>query len=114
MPLLSQDKPAALPIVTAFECPRYPSDAKSLRLQGVVQMQVTTDGHAVSDVKVLPSHPVLAREAMKNVRTWKFADHKPTTFIVTFVYELETHYKRDPETQCTAKLSLPSEVRVGY
>jgi hypothetical protein len=73
-----------LPNVTAFDCPKYPSKAESMHLQGMVEMEVTTDGHQVAGVKLLPSHPVLAEEAAKNVRAWRFADHQPTTFVVTY------------------------------
>jgi hypothetical protein len=76
----------SLPTVTAFDCPKYPQKAESMRLQGMVQMEVTTDGHQVTNVKLLPSHPILAEEAVKNVHTWRFADHQPTTFLVKYFY----------------------------
>jgi len=76
-------------------------------------MQVTTDGHVVSGVKILPSHPILAEEAEKNVRTWKFADHPPTTFEVTYNYVFEGAFKRDRVTKCDARLELPSKVTVS-
>src|SRR5215831_7378344 len=103
----------SLPTVTAFDCPKYPQKAESMRLQGIVQMEVTTDGHQVSNVKLLPSHPVLAEEAVKNVHTWKFADDHPTTFIVKYFYVNEGKYKNDPVTNCSAKLDLPAKVTVS-
>lgn len=84
-----------------------------MHLQGMVKLKVTTDGHQITDVKLLPSHPVLAEEAVKNVRTWRFADHKPTSFIVTFYYVDEGHYKKDPVTKCSAKIELPAKVTVS-
>jgi hypothetical protein len=108
-----QEKPPELPAVTAFKCPIYPTQAESMRLQGMVVMQVTTDGHQVADVKLTSGHPVLAPDAIKNVRTWKFADHAPTTFAVTYYYLLGTHYKRDPVTKCDAKMELPTTVHVA-
>jgi TonB family protein len=102
-----------LPTVTAFDCPKYPQKAQSMRLQGMVRMEVTTDGHQVSNVKLLPSHPVLAEEAVKNVRTWRFADHHPTSFIVTYFYVNEGDYKKDPATNCSAKMELPEKVTVS-
>jgi hypothetical protein len=113
LPLLAQDKPADLPMVTAFECPKYPSRAESMRLQGMVKMQVTTDGHTVSEVKLTSGHPVLAPDAIKNVRTWKFVDHAPTNFTVDYFYVFEGHYKRDKVTKCDAKLELPAKVTVS-
>jgi outer membrane biosynthesis protein TonB len=94
--MVAQKDAPALPAVTAFECPKHPSTAESMHLQGIVKMQLTTDGHQVLDVKLLPSHPALAKEAVKNVRTWKFADHSPTTFTVTYVYANEGYYKKAP------------------
>lgn len=107
-----QDAPT-LPTVTAFDCPKYPPKAESMRLQGMVKMQVTTDGHQIAEVKLLPSHPVLAEEAVKNVRTWKFVDHQPTSFLVTYYYTNEGHYKKDPVTKCSAKMELPAKVTVS-
>ena len=51
----------------------------------MVVLQVTTDGHQVVDVKLTSGHPVLAPDAIKNVRTWKFADHTPTTLAVKYL-----------------------------
>jgi hypothetical protein len=107
-----QDKPV-LPSVTAFECPTYPPEAKSAHLQGTVTMQVTTDGHQVADVKLTSGHPLLVPSAVKNVRTWKFAEHSPTTFAVTYSYSFEGDYKRDPATKCAAKMELPTKVKVS-
>lgn len=111
--LQGQEKSADLPTVTSFDCPRYPSTAKSNRLQGMVRLQVTTDGRGVSDVKVTSGHPLLAPEAIKNVRTWKFAEHTPTTINVDYFYVFEGHFKRDPASGCDAKLDLPSKVTVS-
>jgi hypothetical protein len=76
--MVAQKDVPALPTVTAFDCPAYPSLAQQVRISGMVKMQVTTDGHQVTDVKLTSGHPILAPDAIKNVRTWKFADHAPT------------------------------------
>jgi hypothetical protein len=85
-----------------------------MRLQGMVVLQVTTDGHQVVDVKLTSGHPVLAPDAIKNVRTWKFADHTPTTFAVKYFYVNEGHFKRDKATKCSAKTELPSKVPLAH
>jgi hypothetical protein len=110
-PTVAQNE--ALPTVSGFECPTYPPKAASMRLQGTVKLQVTTDGHQVVQVKPLSGHPVLAEAASKNVRTWKFADHTPTTLTGVYVYADEGKYKRDPITKCDAKMELPSHVTVS-
>jgi len=78
----------------------------------MVILEVTTDGHQVIDVKLRSGHPVLVPEAIGNVRTWKFADHTPTTFETRYYYELNEHYKRDKTAKCDAKLELPAKVTV--
>src|ERR1700721_902699 len=106
-PANGQNDRESLPIVTKFECPKCPEKARSLHIEGVVIMQITTDGHGVSGVKVLRAAGVLAPYAEANVRTWKFTDHLPTTFTVTYDYAFEGNYKQDPATKCDAKMDLP-------
>jgi Gram-negative bacterial TonB protein C-terminal len=101
------------PTVTGFDCPKYPKDAASMCLSGMVKLQVTTDGHQVVGVKVVSGHPVLARAAIKNVQTWKFAETSPTTFAVTYVHTEEGFYKPDPVTKCPAKMDFPASVTVS-
>ena len=81
-------------------------------LQGTVKLQVTTDGHQVVNVKLTSGHPVLAPEAINNVRTWKFAEHVPTTFEVTYYYTHQDNLKRDKTSNCSAKMELPNKVHV--
>jgi len=54
---LAQQETTPSPTVTAFDCPKYPSKAESVKLQGMVVLQVTTDGHQVVNVKVTSGHP---------------------------------------------------------
>jgi hypothetical protein len=110
--VLGQDG-STLPTVTAFQCPKYPSMAKSARVQGMNQLQVTTDGHRVTDVKVKSGHPLLVPAASENVRTWKFADHPPMTFEVDYFYVFQGEFKRDPVTKCSAQMELPTKVTVS-
>jgi hypothetical protein len=98
--------------VTAFECPTYPSSAKDSRLQGAVRIQVTTDGKKITDLKAT-GHPILVEAAEKNIRTWKFADNAPTSFLVTYLYVMEGEYDPDPVYKCRAKLQLPDKVEVS-
>jgi Gram-negative bacterial TonB protein C-terminal len=114
-PLLvdAQQSTPSLPTVTKLDCPQYPEKARSIHISGIVIMRVTTDGHAVKDVKVIRASEILAPFAEANVRTWKFADHQPTAFTVTYVYTFEGNYKKDPATKCTAKMKLPETVTVS-
>jgi hypothetical protein len=98
--------------VTAFECPTYPLPAREIQLQGMVRIQVTTDGKKITDLKVT-GHPMLAEAAEKNIRTWKFADNAPTSFSVTYLYVNEGEYEPDPVYKCRAKIQLPNKVEVS-
>jgi Gram-negative bacterial TonB protein C-terminal len=115
VPLLlgAQQSTPNLPTVTKFDCPQYPEKALSLHISGIVIMRVTTDGHAVTDVKVIRAAHVLEPFAVANVRTWKFANHRPTAFTVTYVYTFEGNYKKDAATKCAAKMELPETVTVS-
>ena len=104
---------SSLPTVTKFDCPQYPQKARTAHISGTVTMRVTTDGHVVTDVKIVSGPQILAQPAELNVRTWKFADHPPTTFTVTYVYAYEGNYKKDPVTKCAAKMELPGKVTVS-
>ena len=111
--LIGQEDTPKPPAVTKYECPQYPETARSAHISGTVTMLVTTDGHAVAEVKVISGPQILAKPAEANVRTWKFADHSPTTFKVVYVYTDEGYYKKDPVTKCAAKMNLPTEVTVS-
>ncbi len=109
---LAQDA-TALPVVKEFACPKFPPKAASDHLQGMVKLKVTTDGHRVSDVRVESGHPALRDDAVKNVETWVFADHTPTSWAVTYFYVHEGRFKRDKATNCDAKMELPKTVTVS-
>jgi Gram-negative bacterial TonB protein C-terminal len=102
-----------LPVVRTFECPKYPEAARSLHITGTVVVLVTTDGHTVTDVKAISGPRILAEPAESNVRTWKFADHPPTTFKVTYLYVDEGNFKKDLVSRCAAKLKLPTDVTMS-
>ncbi len=111
--LSAQETTSGHPAVTKFECPQYPERARTAHISGTVKMTVTTDGHVVTDVKIVSGPQILAQPAEANVRTWKFADHTPTTFPVIYEYVVEGYYKKDPVTKCAARLNLPSVVVVS-
>jgi len=47
------------------------------------------------------------------VDSWKFAEHDPTTLIVTYEFVSEGKCKREPVTKDSAKMDLPMEVTVS-
>jgi len=51
-----------------------------------VRLQITTDGQAVTAVATKDGHPLLIKAATDSAQTWKFIDHVPGTFEVTFTF----------------------------
>jgi outer membrane biosynthesis protein TonB len=86
--LLTQESAKALPEVTEHGTVAYPPLARQARIQGTVRLRLTTNGHAITDVVVLEGHPLLVQSATDNVRTWKFVEHAPATFDVTFNFRM--------------------------
>jgi hypothetical protein len=99
-----------LPKVTAYGGPLYPALARQARIQGEVQLEVTTDGTRVVGSKVLGGHPLLVKAADENVQTWTFIYHEPLTFTVVFRYR--TWEALQPDVQPIVTLRLPTEVEI--
>jgi len=82
----AQESTQPLPEVTEHAEIRYMPLARQARIQGQVHLQITTDGHTVTGVAVKDGHPLLSQAAVENVRTWKFVEHAPGSFDVTFKF----------------------------
>ena len=112
-PAVGQSSPFTpeTPVVSAAQMPLYPALARQAAIQGIVQVQVTTDGTSTTKVNATGAHKMLLDAAEQNVRSWKFYRHKPQTFVVTFVYKLEP-----PEVygfvNSIVLLELPTHVEV--
>jgi TonB family protein len=53
--------------------PKYPEDARQARIQGQVVLQATIDKEGnVAEVNLVSGHPLLAPEAIKAVKQWKY------------------------------------------
>jgi len=86
--LNAQEPASVLPKVIDHAPIHYPAIARTAHVSGPVRLKITTDGHAVSNVEVVDGPPLLAPIATNNVKTWKFVDHTPGTFDVTFDFKL--------------------------
>jgi hypothetical protein len=85
---LSMSQVTHYPVVTSGETPSYPMLARQARIQGEVQLRVTTDGSRPVSVTIDSGQPMLAKAAQDNVRTWTFLEHEQTSFVSRFSYEL--------------------------
>jgi hypothetical protein len=101
-----------------MDIPFYPPLARAANVNGLVRLRVTTDGHEVTDVKVLEGHKLLAPAAEHNVRSWKLLPSKATTFSVLFTYKLGDRNTKDYEKlikilpDSEVRTELPTEVEI--
>lgn len=103
-----------LPIVKSGEMPLYPPLPRLARIEGDVQLRVTTDGSGVSSIAVQSGQLMLARSAQDNVKTWKFVPHKPTVFVTLFSFRItkEESCKHDDPDNGEVILRLPTYVQI--
>lgn len=108
----AQEPKAALPMVSGAAVPLYPPLARAANVQGVVHVKVSTDGHRVIATHVEDGPKLLASAAEENARTWLFATHTPSTFVVTYQYKIDAELKGNPDNP-TVILRLPTDVEVS-
>jgi outer membrane biosynthesis protein TonB len=97
--LNAQEPARVLPRVIDHAPLIYPAIARAAHVQGSVRLKITTDGHAVSRVEAVDGPPLLVKTATDNAQTWKFVDHTPGTFEVTFDFrflESKTTFLAEP------------------
>ena len=110
---MAQQPNVALPRVTHAELPNYPPGPHTVNLQGAVRLKVKTDGHKVVDAGVETDGGIVAmsKAAQENVRTWQFAEHEPTVFVVTYRYIIDDQI-RPVQNNPTIVFRFPTEVEV--
>jgi hypothetical protein len=101
-----------LPVVAGAAVPLYPPAARLEHVEGVVRLEVSTDGETVSKVDIMEGPLVLAVPAKENVKTWRLKWHYRTTFETTFRYKLLPEFSCDFDNP-TIVLRLPLEVEVA-
>ena len=79
---------ALTPTVVVAEVPFYPPIGRAASLQGVVLLEVTTEGDKADSIKILRGPKLLADAAISNLRSWRFVGKPPQTFQVTYHYGL--------------------------
>ena len=109
---LAQPRKVALPTVADAKVPLYPPLARATRVQGVVRVRITTDGHRVVSAAAESGPRILAAAAEESARSWQFTTHEPTSFTVTYTYKLVDRLKSGPENP-TVILRLPTDIEVS-
>jgi len=88
------------------DVPMYPQLARSARIVGTVEVQVTVKDGKVVNTEVKSGPAVLARATAENIQSWRFYPLVNATFITTFIYQLEMKLPLDPQNP-RVELQLP-------
>jgi Gram-negative bacterial TonB protein C-terminal len=88
------------------DVPMYPQLARTARIFGTVEVQVTVKNGKVVNADVKLGPPVLARATVENIQTWRFYRLVNATFTTKFIYQLETKEPLDPQNP-KVELQLP-------
>jgi TonB family protein len=93
------------------DVPMYPQLARTARIFGTVQVQVTVKDGEVVSTEVKSGHPMLASATVENIQTWRFYPLVNATFTTKFTYQLETKEPLDPQNP-KVELQLPLLVKI--
>jgi hypothetical protein len=103
------------PTLIHAEVPLYPPLALTAHISGKVEVEITVEKGSVVDAQVkspsFPGSPSLSNPSLANVKTWKFRKEPRTTFLVTFIYQIEGEQTPLPENP-RVELDLPHLVKV--
>jgi hypothetical protein len=124
---------AHYPSVIHAELPLYPPLTSTLRISGAVKIEVTVEKGAIveahtksteikfsdpqkeklynAQAKEKMAKQFLADPSLANLKTWQFRPEERTTFLVTYVYNIEGDETPLPENP-KVELDLPRLVKV--
>ena len=112
LPCAAQEPEQDLPVVADAAVPFYPPNARMAHIEGVVRLQVSTNGETVSGIELLDGPLMLEIAARENVKTWRLKWHSRATFVATFRYKLLPDLSCDFDNGAVV-LRLPLEVEVS-
>jgi hypothetical protein len=107
-PVLAESDGAAAADVIDAAVPFYPPLARVASVQGVVIVEVTTQGRTFGSIKLISGHPLLSPAAIANLRTWVLAGRLPASFRIAYRYKIAASCKGTP----TVTLKLPTDVSI--
>ena len=99
------------PLPLEMALPAYPWTARVLQTEGAVLMEVEVVGGTVAGAAIQFGDPILAEEAVANVKTWRFEPSLSARFTVEFEFRLE----KRPATEGSNpefEMRLPNYVKV--
>jgi hypothetical protein len=106
---IGQEPTPALPMVSAAPVPFYPPVARATNTQGVVHVNIRTDGHKVIEAHAEEKPGLLSTAAEENAKKWEFSLHTPVSFAIIYRYKLADECNPNNPT---VTIHLPTEVEV--
>lgn len=100
---------------TRFESLAYPRLAVQAQISGSVKLEVILDSvGSIETVRALSGHPILARAALENIRTWRFSrcTGPDGELTVSFEYKFELQRANDPRPVPILQYEHPYKVKV--
>ena len=98
------------PAPDGINTPLYPEIARNAGISGDVSLEVTVSVGIVSKADVKSGDRMLSDEAVRNVKTWRFASNTNTTFATKFTYALERRKATHDRTRI--EMQLPTAVQI--
>ena len=100
------------PQVIEMAVPRYPPMAKISNIYGVVHFLVQTDGTVIKKIVKSDGPPMLVRQLGLFLKTWKFEQHDPIEFEITFHMKTNGPAICPPGKPDEVKMVLPSFIEM--
>ncbi len=99
------------PVVESADVPRYPEMARNAGITGEVVLDVAVIGGQISNVEARSGDRMLTSEAIRNVKTWRFAADTSGKFTTRFSFNVESR-DTGASTAPRIELQLPDHVRI--
>jgi TonB family protein len=98
--------------VSHIEAPHYVPLARQAAIQSDVNINVHVDeAGTVTEVQVISGHPLLAEEAVRNIKLWQFKPGTASNLNLTYQFKLEEPTPGAKPTS-TVTFDLPNRVRL--
>jgi hypothetical protein len=90
-----EGRQSVAPTIIATGLPMYPAIVRVARVAGVVHVRIRTDGTNVVSATADDGAPLLARVGEENALTWRFQEHAPAEYTLTYTYRLDEKLASD-------------------
>jgi len=107
------DEPPRLhPVVLEMKAPTCPPMVRLSGISGTAKFLVRTDGHQIQEILKSDGPPMLQRQLPSQLMSWRFAEHSPLEFTITFKVTVVFRNPCDPRLPEEVKMVLPSLVEI--